>query len=171
MEVYISGKIRGLEADEVKKLFGDAEKTLKKMGCEVVNPLTLMDDLPAAVRDDERSLLLYLLTELSHCDAIWMIENWRQDSHGAACEYHFARSLGMKVMNVDDDILTQLLSKRYRAYGSTEEWMAKTSAELAMELDEMVTCSPSDVAAWLRAHGFKTKVVDGTYMWVVYEMA
>lgn len=168
MKVFVSGKIRGLDQDKVRSNFAKVEEQLRQMGSEVVNPITLMADLPDETKNNESRLLLYLLTELSHCEAIWMMEGWRADN-AASCQYHFAKTAGMKVMNASDDILDQLLGKRYRPFGSTEEWMAKTSAEIAMELSDMCEVSSSMVSDWLHNHGFSTKVVNDTYMWIVYE--
>ena len=112
---------------------------------------------------------MYLLTELSRCDAIWMLDNWRQDSHGASCEYHFARSVGMKVMNVNDELLSQLIGKRYRPFGTTEQMVLKTSSELAYEIEDMCEVGAPSLAEWLQEHGYNTSFADGVYAWVLFE--
>lgn len=196
---YLSGKVRGLSDEAVRANFADAEKQVRSLGYEVVNPLDIVAEMEEETRMDERRVMMALLIELSHCEAIWMVDGWREGSEGAACEYHFARGTGIKVLNdegnamgetrgggktaacgegkTDDDgktdeanLLDQLLSQRYHATGETEDMMLKTSVEIAYEVEDMCNASPSDVAAWLFSHGFRTKVVGDVNTWIVFEL-
>ena len=92
MRIYISGKISGLQLDDVKVRFADAKAFLDEIGFEAVNPLEkgLPDDAPweqHMVKDIE--LLL-------SCDAIYMMDNWTE-STGAGIEYDIAFRLGKDI--------------------------------------------------------------------------
>ncbi len=165
--IYLSGKVRGQDPEIAASQFESAEKELTAQGFEVVNPLKVIERSGVGV---ERKLMLLLLKELSECDAIWMLEGWRQDSHGAACEYHFARSSGIKVLNDRPELLDEVLSRLYRPWGDTEEMLVKSSGEVWLDIEEMVPdARPADVGSWLRGKGFQTKVIDGVVCWILYD--
>lgn len=167
MKVYVSGNRHGQDIESVRATFSQAERKLTTMGMEVVNPLSLLADMEDL---DNRTIMLYLLNELSKCEAIWMLDDWQQDSNSAA-EFYFAKSAGMKVMNwKEETLLDSLLSKRYKAAGNTEEMMTKTTAEIAYEFEDMCDVSALEVSNWLFRHGFKTIVMQGVVTWVVYEI-
>lgn len=85
MLVYISGKISGLDFEEVKKRFLEAEEFLESLGIEAVNPLKNGLSI-----DDAWIKHLCKDIEMLHgCDSIYMMEGW-QESTGACIEYDFA---------------------------------------------------------------------------------
>jgi hypothetical protein len=91
-QIYISGKMRGMDEQLSRKLFQDAEDFLTKHGFIAHNPWKF-------VHTSERwgDRIIADLELLKSCDGIWMLENWR-DSNGATCEYYFARGEGLKFM-------------------------------------------------------------------------
>lgn len=102
MKVYISGKISGLDFEEVKKRFLEAEEFLESLGIQAVNPLKnglSVDDawIKHLCRDIE------LLHECSH---IYMMDGW-QESTGSCVEYDFAIRTGKTVLFASNIIRNQ----------------------------------------------------------------
>ena len=93
MRVYISGKISGLDIEEVRKSFLEAENHLKEMGLEPVNPL----NNGLATDDDWIDHIISDLKTLSTCNAIYLLDKW-EGSCGATIEVIAARKLGLKIM-------------------------------------------------------------------------
>ena len=166
-KIYLSGKVRGIDKEEVKKNFATAAAEVTRHGWEPVNPVVLVDEMEKEIAGNEKRLMLALLAELADCDGIWMIDGWR-GSRGAACEYNFALSSGIKVVHDDPPILDQTLDSLYSPFGPTEAKMIMTSAEIAIAIDETIDVDAKDVAAWLHDNGFSTCVADGTVNWIVY---
>jgi len=92
-KIYISGKMRGLPREEYKKKFKDVEDMLTKMGYDAINPCNIEHD-----SDKWEDRILKDLNILKDCDAIFMLENSRDNSNGAMCEYHFAKGMGLQIM-------------------------------------------------------------------------
>lgn len=93
MKVYISGAISNRDPEEVRKDFERAEKLLKSLGWEVVNPLA--NGLTVAHTWEEHMRAdLHLLLE---CDKVAVLPGWRE-SKGARLEVFVASELGMEVM-------------------------------------------------------------------------
>lgn len=90
--VYISGKMRGMPEDESRRLFEEVERFLTGHGFRALNPWKFEH-----TSDRWGDRIIADLELLKTCDAIWMLENWR-DSDGATVEYHFARGEGIKMM-------------------------------------------------------------------------
>lgn len=94
IKVYISGKITGLDIEEAKYNFSNAEVLLKDMGFIPVNPMKSVLYNPVwewweYMRDDIALLL--------RCEAIAMQANWRE-SKGARLELAIAKELGMQII-------------------------------------------------------------------------
>lgn len=104
-KIYISGKITGLSHEKALANFKNAEDEIlkkqiiipavsaKNTSLSFVNPMTL-NHKPNSEWED------YMITdiaELFKCDAIYMLENWRE-SKGARIEYHIAREMGMNII-------------------------------------------------------------------------
>lgn len=91
-KIYISGKITGIES-QAPILFERAEKELRRMGYETVNPMTLNHNHDkiwhSYMKEDVRALC--------DCDEIFMLQNWT-DSKGAIIEHTIALYLGLKVI-------------------------------------------------------------------------
>jgi hypothetical protein len=91
-KIYISGRITGIEAD-APRLFYNAEMHLKKLGFDVINPMTIK-------HNHNKSWANYMkadLKELLDCDVIYMLNNW-QYSKGATIEKALAETLELQVL-------------------------------------------------------------------------
>ncbi len=93
MKVYISGKISGLDFEEVKKRFLEAEEFLESLGIQAVNPLKN----GLSVNDDWIKHLCRDIELLYECSHIYMMDGW-QESIGACIEYDFAIRTGKPVL-------------------------------------------------------------------------
>lgn len=87
MKVYISGKITG--CPDYKERFSCAEKLLTAQGHTVMNPAILPDGFTHG------EYMTICLSMLHVCDAIYLLENWR-DSDGAIEEMAHAKRLHLK---------------------------------------------------------------------------
>lgn len=93
MKVYISGKISGLDFEEVKKRFLEAEEFLESLGIQAVNPLKN----GLSVEDTWIKHLCRDIELLYECSHIYMMDGW-QESTGACIEYDFAIRTGKTVL-------------------------------------------------------------------------
>ena len=92
--IYISGKITGLSRSEYLKRFSDAMNKLYNEGWEVINPALINSLLPDSTTYEQ--YMQISMVELSFCDAIYMLSNWR-DSEGARKEHKYAVENGYHV--------------------------------------------------------------------------
>lgn len=83
VRVYISGAISNDE--NYKEKFANAEKKLKEMRYNVVNP-TVLDAIDGLTYEEYMKLDIDLL---DMCDAIYMLKGWEK-SRGANREYGYA---------------------------------------------------------------------------------
>lgn len=97
MTVYIAGKMAGLP-DKGRKAFSDAEKTLKQMGFDVLNPAKLPEGLPSDL------YMPLCLVMLGHADAVVSLPG-SEDSKGACIEREYAAYQGKEVYELDKLIL------------------------------------------------------------------
>jgi hypothetical protein len=104
---YISGKISGLDFEEVCKKFGTAEQILKKAGYSPVNPCTLL-------HDHDKEYWSYILEDLRHlftCDSIYMLNDWKE-SKGARIEHAVALELGIDIIYSDEWQIEHTVAKK-----------------------------------------------------------
>ena len=87
MKIYIAGKITG--NPNYKEQFAAAEKKLKAEGHQVINPTWKPLGL------SYKQCIDLGLAELSQCDAIYLLSNWRE-SKGAGLEHIYALTIGLK---------------------------------------------------------------------------
>lgn len=102
MRVYLSGKISGLDFEDVRKRFSEAEELLRGLCFDVVNPLK--NGLP-----EESSWITHLCKDielLHECNYIYMMEGW-QESIGACIEYDFAVRTGKTILFASNIIRNQ----------------------------------------------------------------
>lgn len=92
MKIYIAGKISDLTKEDYESRFKIACETLSQIGYEPVNPCELNHCENATWAD----YMLKDLDALFHCDAIYMLNNWR-GSKGARIEHAVAIETGKKV--------------------------------------------------------------------------
>ena len=89
MQVYISGKITGIEK-EAPALFAQGAKEVSEMGYEPLDPYSLAHEHDQSWK----SFMREDLKALCDCDGIYMLDNWN-DSLGAKAELQLAKSLGL----------------------------------------------------------------------------
>lgn len=114
MKVYISGKMRGLPEEESRRRFEAARQYLIELGHDVVNPWDSEKEKEAQCLEWE-DYILYDLRIIKHCDALFMLDNWR-DSDGAKCEHAFASGRKMEILyetHESDDNDLQKASEEY----------------------------------------------------------
>lgn len=93
MKIYISGRISGRPIEEARAQFeGACDVVRRHAGNIPVNPFDngLPDDAPWIDH------ILADLKMLHECDAIYMLEGWRE-STGATIEWDFARRTGKQI--------------------------------------------------------------------------
>ena len=87
-KVYIAG---GISNDpNYKEHFSEAEKYLKELGFQPINPI-----MPLGFTYKE-----YIdmgLSKLKYCDSIFMLKGW-QESKGALLEHLYAQTIDLKIM-------------------------------------------------------------------------
>lgn len=93
MKIYISGPITGIKNFE--KNFSKAEKKLKKIGHEVVNPVKIGEALNNPSYEDYMKADLKALLE---CDAIYLLDGW-SNSKGANAEIKVAVICGIRIIH------------------------------------------------------------------------
>jgi hypothetical protein len=94
MKVYISGQITGLDIDEAKAYFKQAENFLESLGHETVNPFDVLPYHPDTTWEE---YMIADIRELFKCDAIYMLHNWEK-SKGAKIEKAIAEGMGLIIM-------------------------------------------------------------------------
>lgn len=91
-KVFISGKVSGLKRETARRNFLKAEKYLKNLGYEPVNPIRLCRKEWSWVK-----CMVKCIYTLTRCKSIFMTPNWK-DSRGARLEHAIARLLGKEIM-------------------------------------------------------------------------
>ena len=107
-KIYISGKISGIEK-QARKLFAEAENELKAKGFEPVNPMIISHNHDK----NWRSFIKEDVKALCGCDAIFMLNNWR-DSKGATIELSIANYLELDVIHQHSSDHIELLLKNQK---------------------------------------------------------
>ena len=87
MRIYISGPITGRPRQDYLHHFIRVEMKLKAAGYEVLNPATMNMLMPH--KSTHEDYMKVSLAELSICDAIYLLDGWR-DSEGAWEEFIYA---------------------------------------------------------------------------------
>lgn len=94
MKVYIAGSISNNTL--YKQQFNNKAKELEEQGHTVINPVKPLGF-------DYKDYIDMGLSELSKCDVIYMLNGWNK-SRGARLEYHYAKTVGIKIV-YESDIL------------------------------------------------------------------
>lgn len=89
----------GMTKEDYQKKFSNAEEYLEKLGFDVVNPSTINSDIIPY-----NDLLWADLRILMSCDAIYMLDNWK-NSKGAKAEYYFADAIGLEIL-FENEVIT-----------------------------------------------------------------
>ena len=164
MKTYLSIPLPLPLSDAAKDLCKPEVGRLAQAGIQVTSPADVEEFIFSTPPTTQ---VIFLIQELATCEAIWMADGWQGDAR-CRCEHAFAQAVGIKVLN-DSDLLDTVLSALYHTKGTTDQIALRTSAEIALDIADMLEATPSEVAAWLRDHGCATRVADGTVHWVVYD--
>ena len=98
IRVYLSGPITGLSEEEYTRRFATAELHYEAAGYEVVNPVTIGQELQKT--NPHPSYADYMAADLEamrDCTHIALLEGW-ENSPGAQCEKREALKLGLEIM-------------------------------------------------------------------------
>ena len=100
IRVYLSGSITGLTEEEYTRRFATAERHFEAAGYEVVNPVTIGQELrrgnPEVTYDD---YMKHDLEAMLDCTHIALLDGWEK-SPGANREKQEAERLGLEIMQV-----------------------------------------------------------------------
>ena len=80
--VYISGKITGEDFIDTLVKFERAEKYLKELGYDVINPLKIATNIPKFIIDDYEWIMSICKALLRKANRIYMLKDWKY-SNGA----------------------------------------------------------------------------------------
>lgn len=98
IRVYLSGPITGLSEEEYTRRFATAERHYEAAGYEIVNPVTIGQELrrgnPEVTYED---FMKHDLEAMRDCTHIALLEGW-EDSPGAQREKAEAERLGLEIM-------------------------------------------------------------------------
>lgn len=108
-KIYISGKMgENVLSKETKEKFMLAYIDImeKHKDALIVNPASemlqkaVMDfcEKDSTINDNYKKALLYDMTAICRCDAIYMLRDWK-DSPGATAEYYFAKAIGIEILH------------------------------------------------------------------------
>ena len=103
MKVYISGRISGMNYEDARQLFLNAEERLKAKGYETFNPFSYCEEKFSGKGGMSwEGYMMELLPYISQCDAIYMLDGWRE-SYGANIEYLWAIRCGKEILFEEPD--------------------------------------------------------------------
>lgn len=94
IKVYLSGAVTGRDRHETEHLFGIAEKAVRSLGLEPVNPLRLCT--PNMDWSEAMKVCIHALVD---CHMITMLPGW-EESDGAQLELHIATQLNINKLNL-----------------------------------------------------------------------
>lgn len=94
MKIYIAGKISGLVYSEAYMKFWNAEKLLRRLGHEPLNPMEVNGLDGDGKEHPWGEYMRRDIPVLLSCDAIYLLPDWA-DSRGARLEKHIAEEIGM----------------------------------------------------------------------------
>lgn len=95
MKIYISGQITGLDIDQARKNFSDAEKIIVSMGHEPINPMKRVPYSTSFTWKDYMIKDIEIL--LKEADAIFMLSNYKK-SKGARIEKYIAIETNKRII-------------------------------------------------------------------------
>lgn len=90
--IYIAGRITGLEHEEADKHFTHAATIIKRLGHAPLNPFGMVDQAPGRKYNEYLADALNIL--LKEADAVYFLSNWTE-SKGARIEWEISRILDM----------------------------------------------------------------------------
>jgi hypothetical protein len=119
--IYIAGGMRGYPLYNFPA-FDEAKRILTRLGLRVVSPadhdrelgFNPTEDMDVSKHPEKNVLdigevLLWDLTQVKECDALYMLKGWDK-SQGARLEHDFGRALGKKIM-FEEEGMAQFLAE------------------------------------------------------------
>ena len=98
MRIYLSGKITGLDKEVYSRQFERAESFYKTGGFDVVNPVTIGEEvLKINPKAEWQDFMIRDLEALRTCTHIVLLEGW-EESKGAKMEKAEAEKMGLEIM-------------------------------------------------------------------------
>lgn len=98
--VYICGKVTGLHRAEAFSKFTEAEQHLRGMGYKTINPMVIV---PAAYSWDN-AMRLCIIEMMKHCNKIYYLDNWTNESEGSRIENMLANGLRFQNIQLSDTL-------------------------------------------------------------------
>ncbi len=89
MNIYISGKITGLQYSDYAAKFAHAAEIIRAQGFTPLNPVELTRHLPEGSKWED--YMAVCLPALLKCDRIYLLPDWRDSRGGQAerwCAFH-----------------------------------------------------------------------------------
>ena len=100
MRIYLSGKITGREKEDYTRQFARAESFYKTGGFDVVNPVTIGEEvLKINPKAEWQDFMIRDLEALRTCTHIALLEGW-EESKGAKMEKAEAEKMGLEIMHL-----------------------------------------------------------------------
>ena len=98
MRIYLSGKITGREKEDYTRQFARAESFYKTGGFDVVNPVSIGEEVLKLNPNAEwQDFMIRDLEALRTCTHIALLEGW-EESKGAKMEKAEAEKMGLEIM-------------------------------------------------------------------------
>ena len=98
MRIYLSGKITGREKEDYTRQFARADSFYKTGGFEVINPVTIGEEvLKINPKAEWQDFMIRDLEALRTCTHIALLEGW-EESKGAKMEKAEAEKMGLEIM-------------------------------------------------------------------------
>ena len=91
--VYIAGKVTGLDYEVVRDKFDGCANKLELRGYVAINPCDFV-----APEIPWKSAMRLCIAALSQADYIWLLPDW-ENSKGARIEKELAEKMGIKILN------------------------------------------------------------------------
>jgi hypothetical protein len=98
-KVFLSGPVTGLDYEQVKKNFNQAEQLFLDKDYQVMNPVTFV---PAG--EDWNKAMRRCLVAISSCNTIYLLKGF-EGSRGSTLELVIAHELEMEVIFEDQDLI------------------------------------------------------------------
>jgi len=94
--VYICGKITGLPRAEYVANFKAAEQRLRGAGYKCINPTTIVPETCSW----NMAMRLCIMEMMKHCNKIYYLDNWTDNSNGSTIEYMLANGLHFETIQL-----------------------------------------------------------------------
>jgi len=98
--VYICGKVTGLPRREALVNFTAAEQRLRGMSYKTINPMVIVPETASW----NMAMRLCIIEMMKHCNKIFYLDNWLEDSEGSRIENSLAVALSFENIKISDTL-------------------------------------------------------------------